>query len=309
MTEFSAENMPKNKEEWTQLKEADPVKFADLTQVNVDRLFRENKEYKEKNTGLENQKNNLTVELEKYKTQQIPNTEVPPVETPSVVDDTTPKEYSIHNLPKTEEEWKDLMIDDPVKGNDLRTYYNNKIIQDERSFNEAQTASRRTVQGEHPDMYLAELDETGQPRKDDKGNVVLKVDTVSGEPIFNPHSEKGKLWLEIYNENPKIASNPKAPEFLMSAMERRLRVRGEKIVQDANESREQQIQDGQVVTDSVAPPQKVEVKFHSDEEKNWAERAVQRGTYANLEEYVKNRDDKDEGYYEAGRMPSFSKKK
>jgi hypothetical protein len=160
-------------------------------------------------------------------------------------------------------------------------------------------------------MYLAELDESGQPKKDDKGKLILKVDQFSGEPIFDPNSEKGKLWLEIYNQNPNISSNPQAPELMMASMERTLRIRGEKMVEDANADREQQIQDGQVIQDGVTPPkQTVTVTFKNDEEKRNAEGMVKRGLYANLEDYVKNRDAEESttGYYEEGRMPDFTKK-
>lgn len=296
---FSAENPPKSKEDWNQLRQADPVLFADLTQQNMDKTFREAKEWKEKYSQLETQKNNLTVELEQYKKKVVP--EVPD-------DDGTKQPYSIHNLPKTKEEWADLMIDDPVLGTDLRTYYNNQTTQSQTKFQEVQASSRRTVQAEHPDMYIAELDSNGQPKKDSKGKVVLKVDEVSGEPIFNPDSEKGKLWTAIYNENPSIANNPHAPELLMATMERRLRLKGEEMVKDANTNREQQIQDGQVVQDGVTPPAPtVEVKFNSEEERIHAQGMVNRGLYKDLTDYVKNRDSKEDGYYEPNSEPVFKK--
>lgn len=307
---WSAENLPKTKEEWNGLRGEDPQLWGDLTQQQFDKTFRENKELKEKNDGLSNQTNNLSVELETYKNRQPPETPpvVDPTVTPPVVEPVD-KVYSVHNLPKTQQEWDDLAIENPTQHSDLRYTYNQRVQRDETSFNEAQVTSRRIVQVEHPDMYLSELDESGKPKLDDKGKAILKVDQNSGEPIFNANSEKGKLWLEIYNQNPNIASNAHAPELLMSAMERRLRLRGQQMVDDTNTNREQQIVDGQVVHEGVTPPKEtVTVTFKSDAEKTHAQSMVNRGVYANLEEYVKNRDSTDEGYYESNSMPDFTKK-
>lgn len=302
--DWSAENLPKTKEDWNSLREKDPVLWGDLTQQNYDRTFREKKELETKNTGLETQTNNLTVELENYKRKQVSEVPLPvkPVEDGK-------KEYNINNLPGTQQEWEDLAIENPNLHADLRFSYNQRVQKDSTSFNETQATSRRIVQGEHPDMYLAELDESGQPKKDDKGKIILKVDQHSGEPIFDTNSEKGKLWVGIYNQNPNIASNAQAPELMMAAMERSLRLKGEKMVIDANGNREQQVQDGQVVQDGVqAPAQTVTVTFKNDEEKHHAESMVNRGLYKNLEEYVSNRDTKGTGIYEQNSMPDFTKK-
>ena len=301
---WSAENLPKSKEDWNGLREKDPVLWGDLTQTQFDKTYREKKELEEKAQGLENQKNNLSVELEKYKTKQ--QSDLPPV-TQEVKEDDN-KIYSIHNLPSSVQEWEDLAIENPTLHSDLRYSYNQRIQKDAGSFDEAQAISRRTVQAEHPDMYLAELDDSGQPKKDEQGKLLLKVDQASGEPIFNPNSEKGKLWLEIYNKNPHISANAQAPELMMAAMERQLRVKGEKMVNNANTEREQLIQEGQVVQEGVQPPKvTVNVTFKSDEEKRHAESMVNRGLYGNLEDYVRNRDSKDDGIYEANSMPQFNK--
>ena len=297
---FSAENMPKSKEDWNGLREKDPALWGDLSQQNFDKIYRENKELQEKTQGLENQRNNLSVELDKYKNQQP--SDLPTAETPAY---DGKKVYSIHNLPSSVQEWDDLAIENPTQHADLRFQYNQRVQKDAGSFDEAQAISRRNVQAEHPDMYLAELDESGQPKKDEKGKLVLKVDKASGEPIFNPNSEKGKLWLEIYNKNPNIATNAQAPELMMAAMERTMRVKGEKMVENANQQRERQIQDGQVVQEGVQPPKAVNVTFKSDEEKRHAESMVNRGLYSTLEDYVKNRDSKDEGIYESNSTPQF----
>ena len=298
--QFSSENMPKSKDDWNSLREKDPVLWGDLTQQNYDKTYREKKEYEERVSGLENQKNNLTVELEKYRAKQVEPPYIAPVEDGKKI-------YSIHNLPSSVQEWDDLAIENPTQHADLRFQYNQRVQRDAGSFEEAQTKSRRTVQAEHPDMYLAELDESGQPKKDDNGKYVLKVDQASGEPIFNPNSEKGKLWLDIYNNNPNIASNPQAPELMMAAMERTLRVKGEKMVDNANQQREQQIQEGQVVQEGVQPPKdKVNVTFATEEEKRHAQSMVNRGLYGNLEDYVRNRDSKDDGIYDSNSMPQFN---
>ena len=55
---FSAENLPKTKEEWNGLREKDPSLWGDLSQRNFDKLFSEKKELQKTNEGLENQKNN-----------------------------------------------------------------------------------------------------------------------------------------------------------------------------------------------------------------------------------------------------------
>lgn len=302
---YSTENLPNTKEEWNGLREKDPALWGDLTQQQFDRTYRENKELQEKAQGLENQKNNLSVELEKYKTKQPSDLPAPTAEPTS----DTPKIYSVNNLPTSVQEWEDLAIENPTQHADLRFQYNQRMQSDAGSFDEAQAISRRTVQGEHPDMYLAELDEGGQPKKDEQGKLVLKVDQASGEPIFNPNSEKGKLWLDIYSKNPNIAINAQAPELLMAAMERTMRVKGEKMVENANNQRDQQIQDGQVVHDGVQPPKStVNVTFKSDEEKRHAESMVNRGLYTTLEAYVENRDKKDEGFYDSNSEPDFSKK-
>ena len=303
---YTVDNMPKSKTEWDTLKSQDPVVFADLTQHNFDKMFREKKELEERYTTVETQRNNLTVELERYKV---------PVYTPPIEVTPNSKNYSFSNLPKTKQDWEDLMIEDPVLGTDLRTHYNNQQnqnqqskVQNQRRFEEAQTASRRTVQAEHPDMYLAELDATGQPKKDDKGNVVLKVNPATGEPEFNPESEKGKLWNSIFNENPDIAFNSKAPELMMATMERKLRMKGQTMVDQTAAARQQAVAEGQVIHSGVTPPKTVKVEFSSEEEKIHAQNMIAKGVYPTLEDYVRNRDSKDTGFYEENSFPKFTKK-
>ena len=156
-------------------------------------------------------------------------------------------------------------------------------------------------------MYLAEFDSAGNPKKDNQGKIVLKLGE-GGEPMINPSSEKYKIWESIYNLNPSIASAPNAPELLMGLMERKLRVKGEQMVKDAQHLRNNQVEEGQVVQDGVTPPKKVDVKFYSEEEKAHALSGVNRGVYKDLEDYVKNRDTKDEGVYDENRTPVFGSK-
>jgi hypothetical protein len=310
--QWTTDNPPKSKTEWDNLKSQDPILFADLTQGNFDRQFREKKELEGRLSTTEAQVNNLTAELDSYKQRD----EAPPVVEPDL---SQPVKYSINNLPKTKKEWEDLLIDDPVHGTDLRAEYNRRIASDKNNFTEAKATSQRTVQTEHPDMYLAELDESGQPKKDDTGNVVLKRDG-SGAPLFNPSSEKGKLWLKLYNEDNVVGQSANGlpirtldtladgPEILMERMQRHLRQKGVAMVDEASNQREQQVQDGQVVHEGVTPPAKVAVVFHSDEEQKHAQRMIDKGLYKDVEAYVTNRDKPDEGIYDENREPSFGGK-
>lgn len=291
---YSAENIPKNKEQWTELQGQDPVLFSTLTQQNVDRLFRENKELSEKNTTLETQTNNLTVELESYKTK--------PVYEPPVLDDKGKRPYDTKNYPKTKAEWDDLAIDDPTLHADLRWEYNRKATNENEGFERAQDNARKVVQVEHPDMYLSEIDENGQPKKDAEGKVILKA-SAQGDPIFNPKSEKGKLWETIYNEDPNIAKNKNGPTLLMAEMERRLRAKGAKIVKE----NEEVPPENQVITDGVPPPKKLVGKFVSEEEKAHVTAAIKRGVYTSEQDFFDQKNKGKEGIFEENSFPDFKK--
>src|SRR3990167_4058775 len=86
---YTPENLPKNKGEWDALKTKDPVLFGDLTQISVDRLWKENKEKEEKLKTYENQFTTLKQEVDYYKTAR-PSEVVIPTDT---------------GIPKTEDEW------------------------------------------------------------------------------------------------------------------------------------------------------------------------------------------------------------
>ena len=53
--------VPKTKEEWAKLSKDDPGKFAELTQVRMDTIFRQNKEYQEKLTEMETNSKNMAL--------------------------------------------------------------------------------------------------------------------------------------------------------------------------------------------------------------------------------------------------------
>ena len=294
--DYSAENMPKSKEQWTELKNADPVLFGELTQQNVDRLFRENKELGEKNAILTTQTNNLSVELDGYKSAV--RTDIPITENKSPV---VTNSFSIHNFPKTKEQWEDLAIDDPTLHADLRFTYNQQIQNANKDFDSAQRAARLKVQTEHPDMYLPELDEAGQPKKDEKGKLVLKINPATGEPHFDPNSKKGKLWKAIYDEDPSIGNSKNAPMLLMATMERKLREEGQAIVDAAA------IDDkgNQVVHDGVKPPVKVEGKYASEEEKVHVAKQIARGIYNDEAHFFAEKNKGNTGIYDENRTPIF----
>ena len=58
-TEPVTPEVPKTKEEWSNLAKSDPGKFAELTQARMDTIFRQNKEFQEKLTLAETEKQNL----------------------------------------------------------------------------------------------------------------------------------------------------------------------------------------------------------------------------------------------------------
>ena len=304
LEKFSKDNLPKSKEQWEALQAKDPILFGNLTQQNVDRLFRENKELQEIKANLENQKSNLSVELENYRKRQITDIPIKPkIPVPKeVIDDKT--QYSIHHLPSTTEEWEDLAIDNPNLHADLRFYYNQERVSSEVSYESAQRKARQTVQKEHPDMYLPELDGSGLPKKDAEGKVILKLDARTGEPIFNHNSEKGKLWIQTYEENPDIVTTKNAPVLLMTAMERKLRERAERSLPPTGANF-----DNQVVHDGVTPPVQKEVKFDSEVEKLHVEKAILRGVYRDATHYLDEKKKGNEGIYDENRTPQFGIKK
>ena len=299
--DFSRENIPKTKDDWNSLKEQDMELWSDLTQENYDRTLREKRELETKYKDTETQKNNLTIELEKYKTKQPKNGIIVPI-----IEKLQP--YGRDNLPKTTKDWEDLMVKDPVLGTDLRIYANTNKQKIENEFWETRAKTAKVLQEEHTDMYEAELDESNQPKLDDKGKIILKKDK-DNNYILDLKTEKGKLFDQLYNQNPKFWDElPNAPELLQSQMERQLRLKGNQEINEVQNQRERMIQDGQVIAEGITPPRTVKITFHSEEEKVHAQRMVNKGLYKTLAEYVVNRDKKDDGIFDEGRMPSFNKK-
>lgn len=286
--QYTPENLPKSKTEWDALKSKDPAKWGELTQVNIDRLFRQNKEYEEKLRELET---------------QAPV--IPHIPQPTIVDPTG--KYSIHNLPKSQEEWENLYAENPILFSDLRNYYTQSTTAVQTEFQRAQADARRRVQAEHPDMYLHELEADGKSKLDSSGKPVLKRDAVSGEPIFNPDSEKGKLWVEEYNRDPNIANLKDGPELLALRVERRLKAKGLKMVNEQAEAeRRKAAEAAQVITDGVTPPPSIVHKFSSDRERIHVEGAIRRGVYKSIDDYF-NAKLQTGGYVESNSMPNFTK--
>lgn len=298
---FSAENPPKTKEEWNQLRESDVNTWATLTQSNTDRLVRENRELQEKYNLEQQEKHNLAAEVNRYKPV------VAPIQQPSVQD----KPYGIDNFPKNQSEWDALAIESPTFHADLRVAYNaveNNRRTADYNAKSAQIVDARKIQEEHPDMYIPELDGQGQPKKDNNGKIVLKRDQ-NGGAILNIESEKGKLLSEIYRESTRpdgtnpLDNLPNAMTLMSAEVERRLIRKGQAVI-----NQNQEIRQNQVAVPGVTPPVSQKVSFKSNEEKLHAEKAVERGVYKDVEQYCQIRDTGIAPIYDENRRPDFTRK-
>lgn len=293
---FSSENPPKTKEDWNILAKEDPTTWISLTQANTDRIVRENRELQEKLQREQQEKQNLTLEVNRYKQ--------PPV----VVDPNAKPIYGTNNFPKTQEEWDGLFLENPTFATDLRQYYNNRTNTINTDFQRAQADAKKIVQAEHPDMYQVELDVNGNPRKDEHGKLILQRDS-SGEPIFNPNSEKGKLWEQIYKESTRPDGNnpllnlPNAPILMKEALEARLIKKGQSMIQ-SNEPPKQ----NQVAAPGVLPPTVTPGSYKTKEEQFHVEKQIQRGLYKDANDYFKVRDGGSQAVYDTNRRPDFSRK-
>ena len=298
---FSVHNPPKTKEDWQKLSKEDPDTWRDLTQSRMDQVIRESREVKEKLTAAEQREANYQAELASLKKKEAP------------AEEEGPKEWSPENIPSTKEQWEELSLTDPILFNDLRDYAREKARaakdQQTKMVQEVESEHKKyrsEVQTQHPDMYQAETDETGQPKLDGNGKPVLKINPVTGEPFFNSESEKGKLWVQIFNEDPQTyAGSKKGPRLLQLELERRLKDSGQKKL-DQSKGTPEPDQRG-TLPEGVPAPSHSKVSFTSDEEKAHAEGQVRRGLYKNLEEYCQNRDRKDTGITEKNRVPQFGK--
>lgn len=263
---------PRTKEDWEKLGKENPALFVEKSQPRIDELTRKEREAREKLVRETQEKENLLAEIERLKQPQIVNND-------------QPIQYGNGVYPKTQEEWDNLFIEKPTFANDLRNEFKGKQISVQNDYVETQNKARKIVQEEHPDMYIAELAEDGTQKKDDKGNVILKLE--NGQPIFDPYSEKGKLWSEIFYEDQNAWSSKNAPKLLMAEMERRLRVKGKNMINAQNNVENDE---SGLAPKGVTPPKKSSLKFASEEERALAQKAVTRGTYKSEEEYCEWRD-------------------
>ena len=289
------------KEQWGELAKTDPGTFAEQTQTRFDTMFRQGRESQEKLAAMETREKNLLAELNALKTK--PTIPLSPEPLPSG----QPKQYGNGIYPQTKDDWNDLFIEDPIFANDLRNEWNSRRRAQEDEYSKARTEGVKTLITEHPDMYHVEVDADGKPKLKD-GKPIVMVDPQTGLYAFNAESEKGKLWMQLYNEDPQGWNSLKnAPSLMMAEMERRLRMKGANMLQNGQNNKVDIDQSG-VAPEGVNPPKAVSLKFASEEEKAHAQSSVNRGTYKSLEEYVQLRDQENRGYTEPNRRPDFSKR-
>lgn len=228
---------------------------------------------------------------------------------PPVVSQPVPegeRTYGPGNYPQTQDEWDLLFLEKPTFATDLRNQFNYQQQAYVQDFRKNRDNAVKTLTQDHPDLYVFELDETGQPKKNSEGKPLLKYNA-DGSPIFNKDSEKGRLWIDIFNEDPDGWQNNKnAPRLMMLEMESRLRAKGANMIKGQNNS--QAPDDSGLAPQGVTPPKSGPVKFASVEEEQHARRAVARGTFASLEEWAKDRDETKNGYAEPNRRPDFSQR-
>ena len=266
------------KEQWGELAKTDPGTFAEQTQTRFDTMFRQGRESQEKLAAMETREKNLLAELNALKTK-----------------------------PQTKDDWNDLFIEDPIFANDLRNEWNSRRRAQEDEYSKARTEGVKTLITEHPDMYHVEVDADGKPKLKD-GKPIVMVDPQTGLYAFNAESEKGKLWMQLYNEDPQGWNSLKnAPSLMMAEMERRLRMKGANMLQNGQNNKVDIDQSG-VAPEGVNPPKAVSLKFASGEERAHAQSAVNRGTAKSLEEQLQLRDQENRGYTEPNRRPDFSKR-
>ncbi len=296
--------VPKSKDEWDKLAQENPQRWISLTQTRMDQVVRQGRESNEKLIAEQNKAKNLTAELESYR--KLPQ---PPAMDPN-------KPFSRENIPQTEEQWDKLWIENPNLASDLRSHkfqkeqdLNNKQKVRQDDFAKSRKESAKILWERHPDMYIQEIDESGNVKLDEKGKPVLKIDPNTGGPTLNLESEKGKLFVKVYSEDTAGYDGSKfGPRLAMSEVERRLQDQGNQQIQNQGAPGQNQAtapdQRG-VLPGGVTPPVSAKVSFSSDEEKAHATRAVERGVYKSIEEYCLLRDGKNTGFVEENRTPIF----
>lgn len=300
-------NIPKTKEDWDRLQESDPKAWIRLTQPRMDQAIREAREAREKLTQIDSQYKNLKTELDTIKGSK--KEEIPSGDGQKV--------FSRENLPATDAEWEQLWIEKPNLAADLRHHKNEQDrIQTERMTNQQQEfiktrkESAQLIWDRHPEMYVLEKDENGIVKTDGNGKPILKRDLNTGAPILDFESEKGKLFVEVYSEDPQGYDGSKfGPKLAMAEMERRLRDKGMEQIKSNNgqqgQSQASAVDQRGVMPSGVTPPVSIQATFASDAEKARAQLSVERGVYKSLEEYCQFRDGKHEGFVEESRTPKF----
>ena len=150
----TVETVPKNKEEWMQLAKDNPQRWIELSQPTIDRSVREAREARENLERERQQRVNLEQELNQYR---HPKVEVP-----------EGQKYDLRNPPKTKDEWDTLFFESPTYASDLRNAILNRTQSNDVEFNRAFSTSLQDVQGAHPELYVLEVNEDGQPKRDGK---------------------------------------------------------------------------------------------------------------------------------------------
>ena len=294
------QTIPKNKEEWDKLAKEDQGRWISLTQMRMDQAIRQQREIQTKLMAEQTKVNNLQAELENYKREEIKKTE------------SEPKPFSRENMPQTKDQWDQLWIEDPNLADDLRFHKNE---QDKQNYQKNEDARKNfsdtwdkcvlEVSDNHPDMFVTEKDETGQPLIKD-GKPVFKRDQF-GFPIPDLESEKAKIWIQVWNEDESGYSSSKfGPRNAMLGMERKLLERGKQKMQEQESKTAGPDQRG-VMPGGVNPPVTAKVSFNSNEERESAQKSVNRGYFRSLEEYCQWRDTKQKGIYDEGNIPEFKK--
>ena len=295
-----ATEVPKNKGEWDKLRQDDPIKWGELTQANADTYFRQSREAQEKLTAAEQRERNLLAELNKLKTS---------VTTPSVASPTDgqTKIYGNGVYPQTKDEWNDLAIEDPIFAVDLRNEYNQRQYTVQNEYAKAREDGVKKLISEHSDMYHCEVDETGKLKLDKDGRPIVKIDPQTGLYAFNATSEKGKLWQQIWEEDPQGWQSLKnAPSVMMTELEKRLRQKGANMINEQSNSSE--IDQSGVIGQGVPPPKAPPLNL-TEEEKVHAQSMVNKGVYKSLEDYQEWKGKASSfGYAEKNSRPDFTKK-
>ena len=304
--------IPKTKEEWDSLRTSDPGRWIDLTQPRMDQAIRETREAKEQKAAADLKAKNLEAELANLK--KTPVTPVTPG-TPPVPDAEVP--FSPTNMPQTKDQWDELWLTDPNLAADLRVLKNeqernltDRQVKQQQEFATARRESAKDLWDRHPDMYVLERDENGQVKTDGNGKPILKIDPNLGGPMLDLESEKGKLFVEVWNGDPGFEAAKTGPRLAMLEMERRLQDKGKAKIeagqppgQNAGTPPDQR----GAMPGGVPPPVLPKVSFRSEEERAHVEKAIQRGVWKSPEEYCAMRDGKNPGFVETGRTPSFNK--